>query len=69
MGRLGAIFNQIINRLRGNRPSRPEDIPQKLDAKTLQHALDEARFLHSQEVDVKPLGRGEMPLPRRADKN
>ena len=66
MGRLRGIFNTIIGRLWRNRPSRPEDIPKQLDAEALEKAMREARFLHSQQVDVKPLVAGELPVPRRA---
>jgi hypothetical protein len=54
----------------GFRPrSRPEDIPKKLNSEALEKTLHEARFLHSHEVDVRPLKTGEIPLPRRADKD
>jgi len=67
---LYSFFNKIIGRFR-RKPSRPEDIPKKLSAETLEKAVQEARFLHTRHaVDVTPLTKGEMPgLPRRADKN
>jgi hypothetical protein len=73
MGRLPGIFNEIIAKILPlfwrPLPSRPEDIPKKLDAGTLHLAMQEARFLHSQHaVDVRALKAGELPaLPRRAD--
>jgi hypothetical protein len=69
MRRLQVIFNTIMEWLRPRRPSRPEDIPEKLDAETLEKVMREARFLYSQAVNVKPLTPGEIPMPRRADKN
>jgi hypothetical protein len=69
MGRIRFIFNTIIHWLWRGRQSRPEDIPKKLDIATLEKVMQEARFLHSHQVDVQSLAKGEVPLPRRADTN
>ncbi|MDE3059747.1 MAG: hypothetical protein KGJ06_01900 [Pseudomonadota bacterium] len=67
MRRLRRLFNRIMESLGRRRASRPEDIPAKLDAAALENALQEARFLYAQAVDVKPLSPGELPLPRKAE--
>jgi len=52
------------------RPSRPEDIPRKLSPAALAHAMEEARKLRTgYQVDVQSLSIGELPIPRRADKD
>jgi len=68
MRRLQVIFNTIMGWF-GHGKSRPEDIPKKLDAETLEKAMREARFLHSQHaVDVTSPAKDEIPVPRRVDK-
>lgn len=68
MRRVARFFNQIIRLLGFSKPSRPEDIPKKLDMAALQAAMKEAEYLRSQAVDVKALGPDELPgLPKRAD--
>jgi len=65
---LGRLFNTIIRLLGLRKPSRPEDIPKKLDAQALQAAIKEASYLRTQAVDVKEMAPDELPgLPRRAD--
>lgn len=66
---LARLFNQIIRLLGLSRPSRPEDIPKKLDAEALAAALREAEFLrNAHAVDVRAVAPDELPgLPRRAD--
>jgi len=52
------------------RPSRPEDIPRKLNSTVLAQAMEEARKLRAaHQVDVQSLSVGELPIPRRADKD
>ena len=70
MRRLGRIFNIIMVSLGLRKPFRPEDIPKKLDADTLEKVMLEARFLHFQGVDVKMLAPDEEPqLPRPVDES
>ena len=68
MRRLRRIFNQIMGWLGWRRVSRPEDIPKKLSPEMLEKAMEEARFLRANAVDVRALAPGEVPgVPRRAD--
>ncbi len=69
MRRLALLFNRIIRLWGSPHSSRPEDIPQRMPPEALEKALHEARFLHEQAVDVRPLAHDELPgLPRRADR-
>lgn len=60
----------FLQRFLGRRASRPEDIPRALDAETLALVMKEAETLQKHfKVDVRPVGKGELPIPRRADKD
>jgi hypothetical protein len=64
------ILRYIFSLFRLRRPTRPEDIPKLLTADALSQAMEEARRLHAQhQVDVHPLAPGELPIPRRAEKD
>jgi hypothetical protein len=66
---LKQLFFRLARQIFPSGPSRPQDIPKKLDASSLEKAMQEARFLRSQhEVSVRPLATDEIPgLPRRAE--
>lgn len=66
MQRLKNTLLRIKIYLFGARKSRPEDIPKKLDAETLEKVMIEARFLYfTHAVDVRALAPGEVPdLPK-----
>jgi hypothetical protein len=62
------IIRTLLSFFGISRPSRPEDIPKKLDAATLALAMEEARKLRAHhQVEVQSLAAGEIPIPRRAD--
>lgn len=69
MKSLKRIFIRLWRLVVAPKPSRPEDIPKKLDAQALHQAMQEAKFLHqSHAVSVKPLAPDELPgLPKKAD--
>jgi len=64
------LFRTLLALFGFPRPSRPEDIPHKLNATALANAMEEARKLHANyQVDVQSLSLGELPIPHRADKD
>jgi hypothetical protein len=65
---LRRILFTLIRRCFPSKPSRPEDIPQKLPPETLHKAMSEARMLHAKHaIRVNELAPDEIPgLPRAA---
>ncbi|NCY25849.1 MAG: hypothetical protein EBX37_13680 [Alphaproteobacteria bacterium] len=68
MRRFPHFFNAVIRLWRKWRGTRPEDIPRLMPADALLRAMEEARFLRGNGVDVRSLMPGEAPgAPKPAD--
>jgi hypothetical protein len=71
--RFMSIYRHILHWFQGilgrRRPSRSGNIAHNLDPETLARVMKEAETLQKHfQVNVQPMGKGELPIPRRADK-
>lgn len=64
MERIRFFIYTFLQWLRRSQPFRPEDIPRRLDAQTLERITQEARWLQGQGVDIRSVSIGEIPIPK-----